>query len=237
MEKQWGGRFKKNIDKEMEKFISSLSFDKKLLKHDILGSIAHARMLGECKIITKEEKDKIVLAVNVDMVGIRSCSNGLSKGVGDYILEKNVMQIAEDLKIPLAYEDVPPGFLSDFAPFKSQSWWLDMLRGVGFNLTGGFLPQRSWFTSSHKAQVLNFSCSTAVGFTDDLAGTFLLPIGSIHGPRDTAAGIDPVSLYEQYAVIKELLNRIDSGEITVPKVENTVTKDKADKADVLYPKE
>jgi len=60
MEKLWGGRFKKNINKEMEKFISSLSFDKKLLKHDILGSIAHARMLGECKIITKEEEDKII---------------------------------------------------------------------------------------------------------------------------------------------------------------------------------
>jgi argininosuccinate lyase len=60
MEKLWGGRFKKKINKEMEKFISSLSFDKKLVKYDLLGSIAHAQMLGKCKIITKEEKDKIV---------------------------------------------------------------------------------------------------------------------------------------------------------------------------------
>lgn len=60
MEKLWGGRFKKNINKEMEKFISSFSFDKKLVKYDILGSIAHAQMLGKCRIITKEEKDKIV---------------------------------------------------------------------------------------------------------------------------------------------------------------------------------
>jgi argininosuccinate lyase len=60
MEKLWGGRFKKNINKEMEEFISSLSFDKKLVKYDLLGSIAHAQMLGKCKIITKEEKDKIV---------------------------------------------------------------------------------------------------------------------------------------------------------------------------------
>ena len=44
----------------MEKFISSLSFDKKLVKYDLLGSIAHAQMLGKCKIITKEEKDIIV---------------------------------------------------------------------------------------------------------------------------------------------------------------------------------
>jgi argininosuccinate lyase len=60
MEKMWGGRFKKTINKEMEKFISSLSFDKKLVKYDLLGSIAHAQMLGKCKIIAKEETDKIV---------------------------------------------------------------------------------------------------------------------------------------------------------------------------------
>jgi len=60
MEKLWGGRFKKNINKEMEKFISSLSFDKKLIKYDLLGSIAHTQMLGKCKIITKGEKNKIV---------------------------------------------------------------------------------------------------------------------------------------------------------------------------------
>jgi len=60
MEKLWGGRFKKTINKEMEEFISSLSFDKKLVKYDLLGSIAHAQMLGKCKIIAKEEKDKIV---------------------------------------------------------------------------------------------------------------------------------------------------------------------------------
>ncbi|GAG45992.1 unnamed protein product, partial [marine sediment metagenome] len=47
MEKLWGGRFKKNINKEMEEFVSSLSFDKKLVKYDLLGSIAHAQMLGK----------------------------------------------------------------------------------------------------------------------------------------------------------------------------------------------
>jgi argininosuccinate lyase len=60
MEKLWGGRFKKNINKEMEEFVSSLSFDKKLIKYDLLGSIAHAQMLGRCKIIINEEKDKIL---------------------------------------------------------------------------------------------------------------------------------------------------------------------------------
>ena len=60
MDKLWGGRFKKSINKEMEKFISSLSFDKKLVKYDLLGSIAHVQMLGKCKIITQVEKNKII---------------------------------------------------------------------------------------------------------------------------------------------------------------------------------
>jgi len=60
MEKLWGGRFNKNLNQEMEEFISSLSFDKKLVKYDLLGSIAHARMLGKVNIISKEEQEQII---------------------------------------------------------------------------------------------------------------------------------------------------------------------------------
>ncbi|MFW6135131.1 MAG: argininosuccinate lyase [Elusimicrobiota bacterium] len=60
MEKLWGGRFRKEIDKTMQIFVSSIYFDKKLVKYDILGSIAHAKMLGKCKIITRDDADKII---------------------------------------------------------------------------------------------------------------------------------------------------------------------------------
>lgn len=60
MEKMWGGRFKKDINQVMQKFISSIYFDKRLIKYDITGSIAHALMLGKCKIIKREESQKIV---------------------------------------------------------------------------------------------------------------------------------------------------------------------------------
>ena len=64
MEKLWGGRFKKSTNEEVEKFTSSISFDKKLVEYDILGSIAHARMLGKCKIILEEEAEKIIFSLN-----------------------------------------------------------------------------------------------------------------------------------------------------------------------------
>ncbi|MDD3656072.1 MAG: argininosuccinate lyase [Atribacterota bacterium] len=60
MEKLWGGRFKKDTSKVMQRFISSISFDKRLVRYDIAGSIAHALMLGKCGIINKEESQKIV---------------------------------------------------------------------------------------------------------------------------------------------------------------------------------
>ncbi len=59
-EKPWGGRFKEETKTEVEEFTSSIRFDKRLYKYDILGSIAHAEMLAKQGIIKKEESRKIV---------------------------------------------------------------------------------------------------------------------------------------------------------------------------------
>ncbi len=57
--KLWEGRFTQESAKSADDFNQSLSFDYKLYWHDILASIAHAKMLGETQIIPKEESDKI----------------------------------------------------------------------------------------------------------------------------------------------------------------------------------
>ena len=57
--KLWEGRFTQPSAKSADDFNQSLSFDYKLYWHDILASIAHAKMLGETQIITKEESEKI----------------------------------------------------------------------------------------------------------------------------------------------------------------------------------
>lgn len=53
--KLWGGRFTKSTDSFTDHFHSSISFDQRLYKQDIEGSIAHANMLGIQGIITKED--------------------------------------------------------------------------------------------------------------------------------------------------------------------------------------
>ena len=55
----WKGRFKKALSKTTNDFNSSISFDSRMYKEDIEGSIAHSAMLGKCGIISQEEAEKI----------------------------------------------------------------------------------------------------------------------------------------------------------------------------------
>lgn len=56
----WAGRFSKQVDDTVNAFNSSIAFDGRMYKHDILGSIAHATMLGDCGIIPKDDSIKII---------------------------------------------------------------------------------------------------------------------------------------------------------------------------------
>jgi argininosuccinate lyase len=56
----WGARFPKKTSLLTDKFTSSIAFDQRLAKYDCLGSIAHSRMLGKCKIIPQKEANKII---------------------------------------------------------------------------------------------------------------------------------------------------------------------------------
>ena len=56
----WAGRFTKEIDSRVNDFNSSISFDARMYRFDIEGSMAHAAMLGDCGIIDKSESEAIV---------------------------------------------------------------------------------------------------------------------------------------------------------------------------------
>ncbi len=70
--KLWGGRFEKSQDPEFEEFSSSINFDYRLAKYDCLGSIAHAKMLGRCRIIPKTDSDALVKGLNAILKEIQS---------------------------------------------------------------------------------------------------------------------------------------------------------------------
>ena len=60
MAKMWVGRTDGKTDKRADIFNSSLSFDSRMYKEDIEGSIAHAKMLSKCSIITEDECNILV---------------------------------------------------------------------------------------------------------------------------------------------------------------------------------
>ncbi|CAI0417553.1 unnamed protein product [Linum tenue] len=58
--KLWGGRFEESVTDIVEKFTESISFDKELYKHDIMGSKAHASMLAAQGLMSASDRDSIV---------------------------------------------------------------------------------------------------------------------------------------------------------------------------------
>lgn len=82
--KLWTGRFKKEISKTTNDFNSSISFDSRMYREDIEGSIAHAEMLRQCGIITMEESKDI-------QQGLKGILEDIEKG---------------DLKIDMEAEDI-----------------------------------------------------------------------------------------------------------------------------------
>ncbi len=72
MEKMWAGRFSKEVDSGVNAFNSSISFDGRMYKNDIEGSIAHATMLGEAGIISKEDSAVLIKGLEEVLSDIES---------------------------------------------------------------------------------------------------------------------------------------------------------------------
>ena len=80
--KLWGGAFQESASHELDEFWSSIKFDFRLAEYDIQGSIAHATMLGDCNIISKDEQ-KILI-------------NGLNDILTDYKNDKIEFKISDE---------------------------------------------------------------------------------------------------------------------------------------------
>ncbi|MCI7474384.1 MAG: argininosuccinate lyase [Clostridiales bacterium] len=68
--KLWAGRFQKETDTLVNDFNSSITFDARMYKEDIAGSIAHATMLGKQGIIEEHEAGKIIEGLKVILADI-----------------------------------------------------------------------------------------------------------------------------------------------------------------------
>ncbi|AOV15673.1 argininosuccinate lyase [Acidihalobacter aeolianus] len=64
VDKLWGGRFSESTDAFVEAFTASVDFDRRLYRHDIEGSKAHARMLAHVGVLGDRECDDIVAGLD-----------------------------------------------------------------------------------------------------------------------------------------------------------------------------
>ncbi|KMN39610.1 MULTISPECIES: argininosuccinate lyase [Lysinibacillus] len=92
--KLWGGRFRKEENKLMEDFNSSLKVDQRLYKEDIKGSIAHVHMLVQCNLLTEREGQDIENAL---LSILEDIDNGTLQIEGNYedihsFVESNLTQ-------------------------------------------------------------------------------------------------------------------------------------------------
>jgi len=99
MSKMWSGRFKESSSTLLDRFNASIPFDKKIYKEDIRGSIAHSTMLSEVGILTKEESEQVIKALN-------QVADEIEKGEFEFLIsdedihmaiEKRITEIAGDV--------------------------------------------------------------------------------------------------------------------------------------------
>ena len=60
----WGGRFTEPTDDDLQALQDSISFDRRLYRQDIQGSIAYARAIADAGVITAAEADTLVGGLN-----------------------------------------------------------------------------------------------------------------------------------------------------------------------------
>ncbi|NLL63078.1 MAG: argininosuccinate lyase [Ruminococcaceae bacterium] len=122
--KLWTGRFSKEIDKKTNDFNSSISFDQRMYKEDITGSMVHATMLAAQGIISKKDEEQILkglkgileeiengkLVIDPEAEDIHTFIEGeLTKRIGDagkrlHTSRSRNDQVALDLRLTLAHE-------------------------------------------------------------------------------------------------------------------------------------
>ena len=98
MSKVWSNRFDSTLNPFIDEFNASISFDKKLIIEDIDCSIAHAKMLGNTKVISINESVKIIKGLETikqDFIAGKFCPGAPFEDIHYCIEEKLINLIGE----------------------------------------------------------------------------------------------------------------------------------------------
>jgi len=96
--KLWGGRFAEDVDPDIHRFTASLPFDRRLVRHDLVGSLAHARMLRDTGVLSAADADLILSGLSTllsDVEGGRLDVGGEDEDVHSWIERELFARIGE----------------------------------------------------------------------------------------------------------------------------------------------
>ncbi|MFH1617083.1 MAG: argininosuccinate lyase [Candidatus Margulisiibacteriota bacterium] len=91
--KPWGGRFKQALSPLAEEFTSSIDFDKRLYKQDIVQSMAYARALQKARVLSAKETKKIIKGLGSILKNIEAGKIRFKKELEDIHMNIEVMLI------------------------------------------------------------------------------------------------------------------------------------------------
>ena len=99
----WGGRFAASPAEAFERLNASIPFDIRLAPYDIKGSIAHARMLGQKRVVTEEEAGELVRGLRVILEEVESGRFSCSLEDEDVhtAVERRLREIVGDVALKL----------------------------------------------------------------------------------------------------------------------------------------
>lgn len=98
MKKLWSGRFTGENEDWVDTFGASISFDYQMAKQDILGSLAHVKMLGHCGIISEDERQQI-------KAGLKSLQEKLDRNELTFTIQNEDIHLNIEV---LLYEEIGP---------------------------------------------------------------------------------------------------------------------------------
>ena len=167
------------------------------------GTRAHLARLSAA------EKERVAIAIDVHGVGADWTGTCISGDAGDPERARFLRRALRrgDARIGISGSGQYP--VSDYAALRAWSFSQDVAMGVSHNLVGGLLPQRSWFGTPHAIPIAQLSACGVDDFYGQLSYLIPLPMGRVHGPRDSAARLDPRRLWEAYEAVRVLVREIE----------------------------
>lgn len=161
--------------------------------------------------LSQKEWRKCVLAINIDMIGSKRTSGiTISSDVTDPRLLVKAKSICERYNFQLTEVPLPDGGDTDCTSFTGQSFKKDFGSSLSFNLIGGILPQRSYFTKRKEAiPVINFTEEIKISAADYISFISPVSFGDIHSFRDKRQRVSMKNLVEHAAFFRYYIQSLE----------------------------